>query len=84
MIVVATPGLNVTIVAMATELQARSVQGDCDNMDELSMPPANFELFADEGFSINWCQFQVHIYHDKVVIVSVYLALMQVSNLYIL
>lgn len=59
LIVWTTPGLNVASVAVVTSDDASSVQGNCDPSDSFSTPPLNFELFARDGFDINWCQYRV-------------------------
>ena len=61
-IVEATPGINVDTIAMATQEQADSVQGDCSSEDDFELPPVNFDLFAERGFEIDWCTFQVGDY----------------------
>ena len=60
-IVHATPGLNVAVVAVATSDEASLVQGNCDSSDSFSIPPLNFELFARDGFDISWCQYVVRL-----------------------
>ena len=68
MIIQSTPGLNVANVAAVTSEEASSVQGSCDSSDRFSTPPLNFELFARDGFDINWCQYVVRLtFRDQVV-----------------
>ena len=58
-IVVVTPGPNVHSIALATDAQARVVQGQCGADRVYTSPPANYSLFAVTNININWCQFQV-------------------------
>ena len=58
-IVVVTPGPNVHSIALATDEQARVVQGQCGADRVYTNPPANYSLFAVTNININWCQFQV-------------------------
>ena len=53
-----TPGMkNVT---MATDEASLSVQEDCNS--GVANPPMNFDLFKQNGFNIDWCQYQVYNY----------------------
>ena len=61
-IVEATPGFAVTEYATATVEEANSVQGQCDSEDNFDTPPAEFRLFSNSGFIVDWCQFKVYIY----------------------
>ena len=45
--------------ALATDEQARVVQGQCGDDRVYTNPPANYSLFAVTNININWCQFQV-------------------------
>ncbi len=59
----ATPGANIAEYARASVEEAMAVQGQCSSEDQFDLPPASFELFADSGFAVDWCQFQVlHMY----------------------
>lgn len=58
-IVVVTPGPNVHRVTLATDKQARVVQGQCGDDRVYTNPPANYSLFAAININIDWCQFQV-------------------------
>lgn len=48
-------------VILATDEQARTVQGQCGDDDVFTNPPANFGLFGagQFDFDINWCNFVV-------------------------
>lgn len=61
----ATPGLNVDSVSMATAEEASSVQASCGDDDNISRPPENFEVFSQEGFDIDWCQYRVSYFSVK-------------------
>ena len=60
-IVQMTPGLNVPTIAIATQQEASTVQGDCSNTGDLSTPPENFQQFSSAEFDIDWCQYQVSL-----------------------
>jgi len=50
---------SVANVTLATDEQARTVQGQCGDDDVFTNPPANFGLFGAGQFDINWCNFVV-------------------------
>ena len=52
----ATPGMGTQIV-MATDVETASVQENCS---DVTNPPRNFDLFRQNGYSIDWCQYQVN------------------------
>ena len=60
-IVLTTPGIDVSTVVMANLDDATVVQGNCYSSGRFSLPPLNFELLAEEGFDIDWCQYVVRM-----------------------
>lgn len=51
----ATPGMDVEVVT-ASDVETASVQENCSDVIN---PPKNFDLFRQNGYIIDWCQYQV-------------------------